>query len=182
MEYGLGAYLNPVIRLEMGARSDDWPAEDFEIKPYAAEVFPNMFTVATSCRVHALDAKRTFWEKATLLHAEYHRPDDKPSRERLSRHYYDLYRLSQQAIGRQALTRLDLHERVIKHKSFFFARSWAQYDQAKAGSFHLVPPGARMQELRSDYAQMKPMIFGDYPQWDEIIRGLQQLEERINGG
>ena len=81
--------IRPSIRLEMGARSDDWPAEDREIRPYAAEVFPAAFTAAASCQVRALDAKRTFWEKATILHAEHHRPADKPLAAGMSRHYYD---------------------------------------------------------------------------------------------
>ncbi len=85
--------IRPAIRLEMGARSDDWPAEEREIRPYAAEAFPAAFTVAASCQVRALDAKRTFWEKATILHAEYHRPADKPLAAGMSRHYYDIYRV-----------------------------------------------------------------------------------------
>lgn len=49
------SYVRPAIRLEMGARSDDWPAADAEITPYAAEVFPALFSVRT-CKV------RTLWQ------------------------------------------------------------------------------------------------------------------------
>ncbi|MDO9542428.1 MAG: nucleotidyl transferase AbiEii/AbiGii toxin family protein [Kiritimatiellia bacterium] len=52
MDYGLGTYIRPMVRLEFGARSDDWPAVDNEIKPYAAAVFPAVFTAAPVCRVH----------------------------------------------------------------------------------------------------------------------------------
>lgn len=176
---GSQAYVRPAIRLEMGARSDDWPATEAEIHPYAAEVFPQMF-LAPTCRVHTLTAERTFWEKATLLHAEYHRPAAKPSKDRLSRHYYDLYRLSTQEVGRRALERQDLLQRVVQHKSFFFAQAWANYDTAKPGSFHLVPPDARTPPLRDDYTAMQAMIFSDVPEWDEIMRGLQKLEQRLN--
>jgi hypothetical protein len=31
--------------------------------------------------------RRTFWEKATILHSEHHRPIDKPTPDRFSRHY-----------------------------------------------------------------------------------------------
>ena len=34
------------------------------------------------------EAERTFWEKATILHAEYLRPQDKPMRSWLSRDCY----------------------------------------------------------------------------------------------
>ncbi len=173
-------YVRPAIRLEMGARSDDWPAVEAGIKPYAAEDFPAMFA-SPICKVRTLAAERTFWEKATLLHAEYHRPSDKPSKERLSRHYYDLYCLYRHDLGRQALKRGELLERVVKHKSLFFARSWANYGTAKPGTFHLVPPVARIDALRKDYDAMQTMIFGEPPKWGEIMQELKRLEGRING-
>lgn len=177
---GAMAYVRPAIRLEMGARSDDWPAADAEITPYAAEAFPDLFALR-SCQVRTLAAERTFWEKATLLHAEHHRPADKPSRERLSRHYYDLYRLSQQPIAERALGQRDLLDRVIAHKSFFFSQSWAHYETARPGTMRLLPAADRLAVLRRDYQAMASMIFGDAPEWDDIVHELTQLESRING-
>jgi hypothetical protein len=174
------AYIRPAIRLEMGARSDDWPAVPRVIHPYAAEAFPDAFRVAASCSVNTMEAVRTFWEKATLLHADYHRPAHKASMERVSRHFYDLYRLSQHEIGRQALTRLDLLKRVVTHKRLFFASAWASYETATPGTFHLLPREDRLPDLRKDYAQMQAMIFGVYPSWDEILNGVRMLEQQIN--
>ena len=105
----------------------------------------------------------------------------KASADGLSRHYHDLYQLSQQDIGRQALGRADLLERVVAHKRLFFASAWAQYETAIPGSFHLVPADERMSSLRADYARMREMIFGDAPAWEKIVQGLTELEERING-
>jgi hypothetical protein len=178
---GLPAAIRPAIRLEMGARSDDWPAEDREIRPYAAEAFPAAFSITASCQVHVLDARRTFWEKATLLHAECHRPADKALAEGMSRHYYDLYQLSRQEIGRQALGQADLLTRVVAHKRLFFASAWAHYETATAGSFRLVPSEDQMAPLRTDYARMREMIFGEAPSWEQIIQGLRELEKQING-
>lgn len=173
-------YVRPIIRLEMGARSDDWPAVDAEITPYAAEDFPRMFT-QPKCTVRTLSAERTFWEKATLLHAQCHRPEAKPSAERHSRHYYDLYCLSRHELGRQALTRGDLLERVVKHKSVFFASNWANYATAKPGTLRLVPDAERLTSLGKDYDEMQAMMFGDSPKWRDITDELKQLEARING-
>lgn len=172
--------IQPAIRLEMGARSDDWPAEDREIRPYAAEAFPATFEIADSCRAHVLDARRTFWEKATLLHAEFHRPLGSAAADGLSRHYYDVYRLAQGDIGRQALKRAELLERVVAHKRLFFASGWAHYETATPGSVHLIPASERMPALQADYARMREMIFGDVPTWGEIMRGLRELEDGVN--
>ena len=68
-------------------------------------------------------------EKATILHAEHHRPADKAPVAGMSRHYFDLYQLSRQEIGRQALDRADLLARVVAHKRLFFASAWAHYER-----------------------------------------------------
>jgi Nucleotidyl transferase AbiEii toxin, Type IV TA system len=112
-------------------------------------------------------------------HAEYHRSPLTRSPNRFSRHYYDLFMLAQ-TDGNDALARLDLLERVVNHKKFFFASAWASYDTARPGEFQLVPAHNRIGDLRSDYKEMKAMIFGAYPEWDQIIKGLAGLERRIN--
>ncbi|MGD0900131.1 MAG: nucleotidyl transferase AbiEii/AbiGii toxin family protein [Thermoguttaceae bacterium] len=172
--------IRPGIRLEMGARSDDWPAEEREIRPYAAEAFPAAFTAAASCQVRALDARRTFWEKATILHAEHHRPADKALAAGMSRHYYDVYQLAGQEIGRQAMECGDLLTRVVAHKRLFFASAWANYETAVPGSLHLVPREDQAVLLRTDYARMREMIFGEAPAWEQIVQGLRALEGQVN--
>ncbi len=173
------AYVSPAVRLELGARSASWPAGTHTVTPYAAELFPDMF-VAASCEVRVLEAVRTFWEKATLLHAEAHRPGSANNKERLSRHYYDLYQLSKTDIASEALKNPDLLRKVVAHKTIFFRSAWAHYETSVPGSFRLVLPEGRMTDLRSDYTQMQAMIFGDYPEWNTIIKGLKELEDRIN--
>jgi hypothetical protein len=175
----LPAGIKPSVRLELGARSDSWPARKCSIKSYAAELFPDMFQAA-SCEVNTLEAVRTFWEKATLLHAESHRTDPAAKSERLSRHFYDLYQLTKTGIAEDALKQPDLLKRVVAHKTVFFRSAWAHYETAIPGSFHLLPAKARMQALRNDYTAMQAMIFGDIPEWDEIMNGLQKLEQRLN--
>ena len=172
-------YLRQAVRLELGARSDAWPHSMCTIRPYAAEAFPSAFATA-DCAVNTLTAERTFWEKATLLHAEAHRAEPEKKAERMSRHYYDLYLLAQSTIGEQALRQLDLLEHVVAHKQVFFRSQWAHYETAVPGSFRLLPPPARVAVLRADYAQMQPMIFGIPPAWAAIIDGLAALERRIN--
>lgn len=172
-------YIPPVVRLEMGARSDHWPAEDATVLPYAAEQFPAQFK-APRCAVRVLAAERTFWEKATILHAWYHTRPDKPLRGRQSRHYYDLVKLFEAGIGVRALQRLDLLAAVAAHKAVFFADSAAKYDEAKPGSLRLVPPGSRQVELREDYGKMREMIFGEPPSFEYLLEVLAEIEQRIN--
>ena len=100
--------------------------------------------------------------------------------ERYSRHYADLAALANHDGGKQALCRDDLRERVVAHKKIFFAAAWAAYDTAVPGSFRLVPPEARREELARDYAAMRDMFFHEPPLWEEVIKTLEELETRIN--
>lgn len=172
----LSAGILPAIRLEMGARTDPWPEERREIRPYAAEALPEVFT-SPSVDVRVLDARRTFWEKATILHAQS--AGDK-FRRGYSRHYYDVSRLFRQGIGQEALAQRDLLKRVVEHKRRFFPSGSAGYDTAVPGSLQLLPGEHRAKELRADYDQMRQMIFGNVPPWDEILEDLKQIQAQIN--
>ena len=175
------AYITPFVRLELGARSDHWPAKPGVVKPFAAEDFPDQFK-APECTVQALAAERTFWEKATLLHKWHHAAEDKRFPDRQSRHYYDLYRLYKSPIGKDALADMPLLDSVAKHKQVFFAQGWAHYELAKPGTLRLVPPSARLKELEADYRAMGQMIFGTPPAFSELIEALTELEQHINRG
>jgi hypothetical protein len=82
-------YLNPQVVLELGTHAEFVPHDRFTIRSFAGEQFPNVVK-DRDISVEVLLAKRTFWEKATILHAEYHRPAEKALPERYSRHYYDV--------------------------------------------------------------------------------------------
>lgn len=173
-------YVRRLVLLELGARSDHWPAEEHPMRPYAAETMPDQFK-EPECRVRTLSAERTFWEKATLLHAEAHKPLDKPSGDRLSRHYYDVARLYQSPIGPKALAKRELLAKVVAHKSLFFRSAWANYDTATPGTFRIVPPPARHAALKADYRAMQEnMIFGESYSFEDLMTVLGEVEGKIN--
>ena len=173
------AYLRPEVRLEIGPLAAWLPSDNFQIKSYAAEAFPQLFTQA-DCAVKALRAERTFWEKATILHHEANRPETSPQPLRYSRHYYDLAMMAASPVKAAALADLPLLADVVEFKQRFYPRGWAQYDQAAPGTFKLVPSGQVLATVEKDYAQMRNMIFGRYPAFDEIMAVLQALEHEIN--
>jgi hypothetical protein len=131
--------------------------------------------------VVALEIERTFWEKATILHTEYYRPDGRPTPDRFSRHYADTAALARHPAGAAAVNQHELRERVVEWKSQFFGSGWAKYDLAKPGTFRLVPPEHRLPGLRRDYEAMRQMYVSEPMAFDEILTALSELEERING-
>lgn len=171
--------LLPYIQLEIGSLASWLPHSDHTLRPYAADEFPDQFD-NPACSVRAIDAERTFWEKATILHHEANRPEDSTVPARYSRHYYDLYLMAQSEVKAAALADFQLLENVVEFKKRFYPRGWAQYEQAKPGSLKLIPPVRILDAMRKDYDAMGEMIFGRHPSFDEIIEGLTLLEAEIN--
>jgi hypothetical protein len=114
-----GGYVRPVVKIELGARSDTEPSEVVSIQPYLSDAFPDIFT-SGSFSVLTVSSRRTFWEKAMLLHEETSRPPDKPRKARLSRHYYDLWCLIKKGVAEAAVGDADLFERVAEHRQTYF--------------------------------------------------------------
>jgi len=162
-----------------GARSDHWPSTQAPITPYVAQAFPAAFR-APAVSVKVLAVTRTFWEKATLLHAEHHRPLTKTMPPRLSRHYYDLARLIIAGVGEQAMADLELLQRVVDHKTVFFPSGWARYAESRRGSLRLVPVPERTPVLEADYDSMREMFFGEHLAFAEVLRILEEWERRFN--
>lgn len=174
------AYLRPEVRLEIGPLASWTPHDHYQIKPYAAEAFPQVFS-QPDCGLRAIRAERTFWEKATILHHEANRPVGNAQPARYSRHYYDLAKMAGSPIKSSALADLGLLDDVVAFKERFYRRGWARYDQAKPGAFKLIPPAHVLSVVELDYRQMRTMIFGRYPDFDEIMCTLRALEAEING-
>lgn len=174
-------YIRPVILLELGTHAELIPSGEFTVTPFAAEEFRDVFD-EPACSVNAIKAERTFWEKATILHAEHHRPPEKPLPGNHARHYYDMAMLARSPIGEEAAQDLDLLRRVVEHKRKFYYTAWARYDLAVPGTLSLVPPDVRISELRRDYEAMSVMMFGDPPPLEDILAELATLETRINRG
>ena len=170
-------YLRPQVRLEIGPLASFVAHGTHTIKPYAAQSFPKVFD-DPNCNVVALDAKRTFWEKATILHQQAHRTDAMPPR--YSRHYYDVYKLANSNVKDKAMDDLQMLKNVVAFKSRFYRSPWARYEDARPGAFKLIPAPARLEELRKDYGQMKVMIFGNVPKFEQIVDTLRRLEDEIN--
>ncbi len=77
-------YLPRQVKLELGTLTDQQPTGRYDIRPLLADAFPKLFE-GWACTVTALELERTFWEKATILHAEFHRPVESPTPLRYAR-------------------------------------------------------------------------------------------------
>jgi len=175
-----GAYLSPAVKIEMGARSDNSPSEAHEIISYVAEVFPQAFEQPSAC-VQVLAARRTYWEKATLLHEETYRPEQKQRKLRMARHYYDIWCLIDGGIAEEATQDIELLHSVVTHRKLFFSYGWMDYETMKRGSLRVVPLPHQVDAWQKDYEQMqREMFFGNVPDFGDILKKIKEWEDRFN--
>ncbi len=176
------AYVWPRVKIEGGARSALTPHAAQTIEPYVASRLPQ-----ADCSIGGiltLDAKRTFWEKALILHAWHcgHRDEGRvpEDRHRLSRHYYDVAMMATTNIADAALADLPLLDRVRRHNLMFFSSAWKKFAEAVPGSLRLLPQEGLRNALEQDYAAMTGMILGAAPEFQTIMSQLEALQSRID--
>lgn len=173
------AYLRPAVKIEFGARSDHWPAETKPLHPYLTDVIPDALA-DPHVEVKTMEAARTFWEKATILHQMAHLPEDKTFPGRYSRHYTDLTAMIEAGTGDEAAGQEDLLAAVVRHKIAFYRSAWAGYETAKRGTLRLLPADKNMADLKADLASMREMFFDEPPAFETVIDTLTAWESGFN--
>ena len=178
-------YAAPTVLLEFGARSTGEPNAQHEvtcdIAPYVQDIaFP-------SAQPRVMFVERTFWEKATAVHVYCHQ--QRPTRVRYSRHWYDLAAIAKTAHFGSAIRDRHLAKSVAEHKSLFFSEkdeigSRIDYFRAVSGFIKLIPEGASLTALAEDYAAMieDGLLPVDQPQFTELLDQCRSIEEMVNRG
>ncbi len=175
----LGGYITKQVKLEIGSLTRQQPTGEHAIAPLLERALGGAYE-DFQAGVVALELERTFWEKATILHVEFHRPADKAIRDRFARHYADFAALWRHESRGRMLARSDVLQDVVLHKSRFFASPWASYETAVPGTFRLVPPRLRMDALAADYAAMQTMFLSTPPPFEQVMDELAVAEQTIN--
>jgi hypothetical protein len=173
-------YIQSSIKLEFGARGDSNPCETKSVTTYAQQLLPELFDSPSEIKVTTQIAKRTYWEKITLLHAEYYRDPKKSLPGRLFRHYYDIVMLDQNNLTQDALQDIRLLSNVVQNKVIYFPSKWAKYDEAKIGTLRLYPNEAFIEQLKKDHNRMTEMFFGNAPDFNDTLSKIRNIEQAIN--
>lgn len=175
-------YVSPWVLLEFGARSTGEPADYKSAVCDAAIALPELaFPTATP---QVMDARRTFWEKATAAHVFCLGNKFPP---RFARHWSDLHHLDDAGIAAAAIAGRGIADAVAEHKQCFFAAKDADgdvisYAKAVGGHLRLVPEGDARIALQEDY---KAMIEGGLfevapPTFDELMGRCAAIQQRAN--
>jgi hypothetical protein len=176
------AYIRRAIKIESGAKSALDPHAPVVVKPYIADDLPNLDLAVGN--VTTVDPSRTFWDKVVILHGLRRwwdrRGELRGGGQRVSRHYYDVYRLLASETGRKATDDAEMAEDCVRHARMFFTRPDLDLASAISGSFALTPHDGMLAALRRDYEAMSGMVFGPIPTIDAVVAEIAELEHRLN--
>lgn len=156
------------------------PSEKREIQSLVGSQFSTNDFADKPFLVPTILPKRTFLEKAFLLHEEFQKPITQIRIDRLSRHLYDLDKLMNTQHGKDALNDSELYKIIIAHRKKFNTVRGIDYANHQPDKIDFVPPNEIIKQWESDYVAMQEnMIYGNSKSFEELIKNIVELRERF---
>jgi len=175
-------YVQAAVKIESGAKSALDPNRAHAVAPYIDDDIDTLDLSASGVTTN--NAERTFWDKVVIAHVLRswfdRRGELRQDGQRISRHYYDLHSFLGTEVGNCALTDFALGSDCIEHARTFFNRPDYNLVHAVAGSFSLRPIGNMISRLSRDYENTQAMIFGEAPEFQDILDSIGRIEDVLN--
>lgn len=174
-------YLKPGVLVEVGSRSLKEPFTQRTFGTFVSKIYKDNPFTDKPISVPVVNPERTFLEKIFLLHEEFQKPQGKIRVERLSRHLYDIEKLSRTEYAEIALHDTELYNTIVKHRKKFTPISGIDYTNHLSNKISFIPPHKILKDWQQDYEVMTQTMIYDNPlPFDELINRLIELQERIN--
>ena len=126
--------------------------------------------------IKTVSPARTFLEKAFLLCEEYQKKD--PRTYRMSRHFYDLEKLSHTDYMDKALNDSNLYYDIVEHRKKFYHVGYVDYDKELPASIMIVPSEELVPKYEVDYNDMRSsFIYGEALEFADLLKFLETLQE-----
>lgn len=174
------SYAHPVVKIEISCLS---LSEPYEIKPISSLIqhicsaeFGGDVDNAFNQTIKTVSPARTFLEKAFLLCEEFQK--DKPRTSRMSRHLYDLDKLSYTEYMNKALSDGKLYLEIVKHRERFYHPSYVDYCKELPEVIDFLPPATVEDAFRNDYNEMRSsFIYEKEPlSFEELLKSIATIQ------
>lgn len=177
----IDTYLRPGVLVEIGSRSLKEPNSLRNIQTMVGEMFNNKPFADKAISIPVVNPERTFLEKVFLLHEEYQRPPEKMRVVRLSRHLYDIEKLSKTPFFEKALSNKELYYTIVEHRNKFSHLQGVDYTKHSPEFIKIIPPAHVLPLWEKDYHEMaENMIYGDKLTFGKLIKELKIIQASIN--
>ncbi len=154
-------YIDDHVKVEVSARSLNEPAVERLIHSLLGEYMPGFTWSGEPFPVPTVEPKRTFMEKAFLLHENFLQPAEKIGYHRMSRHLYDLERLMDTEHASTALADPSYYQKIVAHRRQFIFKSGVDYDTHQPDTIHFLPPATVQKAFKEDYLLMREQMIYD---------------------
>lgn len=178
--YSPNTYVLSRVKIEFSVRSKIEPHDIRGIQTLLQNYYPNDLYRQDLFPVRTIRPELTLIEKILLLHELLNRTNNHIIiTDRVSRHYYDLYRLS--GHFSHELPGIGFVENLIQHRRHYSRINNIDYNLMNIGNISMLPFGQHKAEIEKDYQIMqREMLYGDVPSFREIMQSVEDIQSRIN--
>jgi hypothetical protein len=174
-------YLKPHVEIEIGARSLKEPFSNRSITSLISNLFPTASFAENAFDIPTVEPQRTMLEKMLLLHEEKKKAPDKRRTFRYSRHFYDLYCMTNTEFEERILKGKDLFNAVIQHRKHFNKVKEVDYESLECRYLDFLPAEEDMPLWEQDYTEMqKNMIGANPPNFPTLMDSIRNLTSRLS--
>ncbi|MCK9639008.1 MAG: nucleotidyl transferase AbiEii/AbiGii toxin family protein [Prolixibacteraceae bacterium] len=174
-------YLRPRVQVELGCRSLREPFSIRKISSIVDEIFPTAAFTGLPVEIPTVNPERTLLEKIFLLHEEFQRPDEKVRIDRMSRHLYDIYKLSTTEYAESALSDRELYSEIVNHRLRYTRLGGVDYLLHNPQTIHPIPNPEVIEAWKQDYSIIQEqMIYGNSPSFEEMLETIKTFVKKIN--
>ena len=173
-----GSYMLPFVKVEISCLSMDEPTEVIELSSMIHDKYPT-YDVDAVVTARTVRPTRTFLEKAFLLCEEFQKV--KPRTQRMTRHFYDMYKMAHTPYAEEALNDVELYSRIVAHRETYYHVHYVDYSRLLPESISFLPPDHLMNDYKSDYQMMLQEYIHDpaAPSFEELMQFMKELQEHF---
>lgn len=173
------SYAVPTVKIEISVLSMAEPYEMKRISSLVEQVYKNEEVDSDIVQtIKTVSPARTFLEKAFLLCEEYQKRE--PRTYRMSRHFYDLEKLSHTDYMDMALSDSNLYYDIVEHRKKFYHVGYVDYDKELPAAITIVPRKELVSKYEADYNDMRSnFIYGKALEFADLLKFLESLQERF---
>jgi len=177
--YPENPYLHNWVKIEISCRSLREPFDPVKIRSIIADNYPNEKFTDDYFVVNTVSPKRTFLEKAFLLHEALQK--GRTHSYRMTRHLYDLHKLMDTKFAEEALADLDLYKTIVEHRSIMTRERGVDYSTHRPSQINFTPENEVIEIWRDDYKNLKEDFIYEQPiSYEELLERIKELCSRFN--
>ena len=174
-------YVLPQVKLEIGSRSLLEPFTNRQFSSFVGDKFAGRSFADEKITIPCVNPERTYLEKLFLLHEEFKRPAAEIRVRRMSRHFYDIQKISKTDYSEIATSDKQLYITLVEHREHFMRWGGIDYSTHFPPNLNPLPPERLLSAFENDYKTMQEeMIYGESLPFRVLMKELELITSTFN--